>query len=445
MNNLICTGSRVNKVKEGLIVEETSSGIPSEVYGSSKDQKRSHQSSVDDGTITTLESESNVVLDLELDSPHPSKRQRMAERQAPSPIIESTPTPEPTPLLHPDDQAFCLGTNDSFFPSPFGTVHEEDYTISAALQAQGTMTLPEGLELEEDIGQESSRGGVNRQGSSSKTGEISVEKPSRNDSCSIPSSISKRHRRRAWTPETGRMASNTALGKLDYNAVPTRPPQQVELSQPRQDSTSERLDINTGSQSFFPGSNSLGTTAKDGANIYFESRSGMSCQITDLTLCNIPNDSSVVFATLHNCNLSHFLDLVALGHKVLGEQGKVIRMTQLSPDSWVLLGYQCNGSAADLCNRGGLKANWMSSPHDDVASHVTDRSNDGYEEEGENEEGDAKGHSQRMHKRWLKSEEVLLLSLKDKQGMEWEEICKRFPSRSAGAVKLRYYTLKKCS
>jgi hypothetical protein len=230
---------------------------------------------------------------------------------------------------------------------------------------------------------------------------------------------------------------------LDYNAVPTKPPQQVELSQPQQDSISERLDINTGSQACFPGSNSPGATAEDVINVDYRSGFSMSCQITDLTLCAIPNDSSVVSVILRHCDPSGLLDLVSLGHKVLGEQGKVIRMTQLSPDSWVLLGYRCNGSAADLCDRGGLKANWMSSAHDDVASHGTDRSNDGYDEEDENGEEDTRGHSQRTHKRWLESEEVLLLSLKDKQGMEWEEICKRFPSRSPGAVKLRYYILKK--
>ena len=169
----------------------------------------------------------------------------------------------------------------------------------------------------------------------------------------------------------------------------------------------------------------------------------MSCQITDLTLCTIPNCSSVVTAMLRPRNSNCSIDLVSLGHKVLGEQVKVIRMTQVSPDAWMLLGYRCNERAMDPCNRRSLNAEWMSSSHNDAASHGTDHPDDNWDEEDENGEEVTKEYSQRTHKLWLESDEVLLLSLKDKQGMEWEEICKRFPSRSPGAVKLRYYALRK--
>jgi len=50
---------------------------------------------------------------------------------------------------------------------------------------------------------------------------------------------------------------------------------------------------------------------------------------------------------------------------------------------------------------------------------------------------------QRTHKSWLESDEERLLSYRDKMGMEWKDIFERFPDRSAGAVKLRYYTLYK--
>jgi hypothetical protein len=93
-----------------------------------------------------------------------------------------------------------------------------------------------------------------------------------------------------------------------------------------------------------------------------------------------------------------------------------------------------------------LNAEWINSFHDDVTSHEMghlDDDDDDWDEENENEEETTKEYSQRTHKLWLESEELLLLSLKDKQGMEWDEICKRFPSRSPGAVKLRYYTLRK--
>ncbi|EOA90870.1 uncharacterized protein SETTUDRAFT_166763 [Exserohilum turcica Et28A] len=456
-----------NYHKRLTVEEETSSSIPSVVKRSSKCQKRSHRSSVDD-TITTLEAVPNVVLDLELDHSHPSKRQRMAERQVLSPIIEPTYTPEPTPL-HLCDQASDISTSDGYIASPPSAGHEEDCTISLALplidfcdeehrdgthvqgtvkerrQAQEHIALPKGLNLGENVNRGSGRRGVSRKGSSSKNREVYGKKSSHSEACDIPLSRSSPRSHRAWTPDIGRRPSNTALRNLDYNAVPTKPPQQIELSQPQQDSILERFDINTEPQACFPGSNPPGATAEDVINVNYRSGFSMSCQITDLTLCAIPNDSSVVSVILRHCDPGSLLDLVALGHKILGEQGKIIRMTQLSPDSWVLLGYRCNSSGADLCNRGGSKANWMSSAYDDVASHGTDRSKDGYDEEDENEEEDARGHSKRTHTKWRKSEELLLLSLKDEQGMEWEEIYQRFPNRSKGAVKLRYYTLKKQS
>jgi len=231
---------------------------------------------------------------------------------------------------------------------------------------------------------------------------------------------------------------------LDYNTVPTRAPQGSRMSQPQKNSKSERRDTDKGPQTCFQRSNTPGTTADDETNIDYESGLRMSCQITDLTLSAIPDGSSVVTAILrpHNSNCS--LDLVALGHKVLGEQVKVIRMTQLSPDAWMLLGYRCNERAIDLCNHRSLNVECMNSFHADAASHEMDHSDDDdCDEEKEKEEESTKDYSQRTRNLWLESEEVLLLSLKDKQGMEWGEICKRFPSRSPGAVKLRYYTLRK--
>jgi hypothetical protein len=65
------------------------------------------------------------------------------------------------------------------------------------------------------------------------------------------------------------------------------------------------------------------------------------------------------------------------------------------------------------------------------------------DEENEHEEEFTERYSQQIRKLWLESEEALLLSLKDKQGMNWEEVCERFPGRSLGAIKLRYYTLRK--
>jgi hypothetical protein len=111
----------------------------------------------------------------------------------------------------------------------------------------------------------------------------------------------------------------------------------------------------------------------------------------------------------------------------------------------MLLRYRCKEGALDLRNHRGLNAEWISSSHNDPTSHGTDHSDDNWDKEDENGEEVTKEYSQRTHKLWLESEEVLLLLLRDKQGMGWEEICKRFPSRLPGPVKLCYYTLRKKS
>jgi hypothetical protein len=85
----------------------------------------------------------------------------------------------------------------------------------------------------------------------------------------------------------------------------------------------------------------------------------------------------------------------------------------------------------------------MSSSHSDAASHGPDHLDENGDEEGENGEEGTEVYTQRTRKPWLESDKVLLLSLKDKQGMEWKEVCKRFQGRSLGAVKMRYCMLHK--
>jgi len=51
--------------------------------------------------------------------------------------------------------------------------------------------------------------------------------------------------------------------------------------------------------------------------------------------------------------------------------------------------------------------------------------------------------SKRSHVPWLVSDEQRLLSYKDKINIEWQDIVGRFKGRTAAAVKLRYYILRR--
>jgi hypothetical protein len=169
----------------------------------------------------------------------------------------------------------------------------------------------------------------------------------------------------------------------------------------------------------------------------------MSYHITDFTLSAVPNGSSIVTTVVRYRDSKWPLDPATLGPKLLGGDGKVIRMTQLSPDSWMLLGYQYDDDALGPCTGRSLKADWTSESHSDAGNHETNSLDDDWDEKSEKGEEGIETCGKRTRIPWLESDEVLLLSLKDKQGMEWKEIYKRFPDRTPGAVQVRYYMLHK--
>ncbi|KAH5707481.1 hypothetical protein HBI81_250790 [Parastagonospora nodorum] len=252
--------------KGSLAEDETFFGIASVINGPST-RKRSHQSLVIDATTTALEAVPNNTSDLEPENPHPAKRRRTAERQPQSPIIEPTHTPKPMPLLDPSDEASRPSTSNGTIPGPLGADRKEDGTTSRTLpptdlrdvedgdgacvqgaveellQARRSITPSERLQFEQEVGQESDRRATNSQDSGSQVGEVFEKEHSHYEASSIPPSRLQRRRRRTRTPETGRKSSNNSPRPLDYNTVPTRAPQGSRMSQPQNNSKSERRDI----------------------------------------------------------------------------------------------------------------------------------------------------------------------------------------------------------
>ncbi|KAF1362638.1 hypothetical protein EJ07DRAFT_152896 [Lizonia empirigonia] len=440
INHAFSAGDMESSCHERLLVEDgTFFDIIGVTNRPSATSERSRHSSVVGATTINPAAATDVVVETEPEDAHSAKRQRLAERQPQSPILESVSTLKSTSLLNLSGQA------SRSIPSPQAAAHKDDGAthlvlppsdlrdkeddqgadvrgkVDELLQSRRSIFSFEGMEGEQDVILDADWRVMNRRGSGSKVGENFEEEPSHNEACNTPPSTLERRKRKAWAPETGRELSNTVLSPLDCSTVPTRARQQVRPRQPRQKQMLGRPRIDRGLRSCSPQSSSPDTTARDGTNINYRPSLNMSGEITDLTLCTIPNGSSIVAATVRYRDSNLSLDPVALGHKFFGKQGKVIRMTQLSPDSWMLLGYWFNDSVLSFCNRGGSNAEWMSSSHSDAASHGTDHSEDDWDEEGKNGDRGTEVYSQRTHKQWLESDEELLLSLKDKQGMEWKE------------------------
>ncbi|KAF1359034.1 hypothetical protein EJ07DRAFT_156398 [Lizonia empirigonia] len=386
-------------------------------------------------------SATDVILEPESEDTHPAKRKRLAERQAQSPMFEPASTPKSVSPLNLSGQASpsipspraagCKddGATNLILPANNLRDEEDDHdahfqgTTDELLQSRRSISSFEGMEGEQDVVWDADRREMNQQDSSAKVRESVEDNLShKKEGFGIPPAKPRQRMDRDRAPKRKRGLSNNALTPLYYDTVPTTAQQQVRPSQPRQKPVPRWPRTDRRLQSCSPQSSSPGTTAGDGTNSSYKPSLEMSCEITDLTNCAIPNGSSIVTATVRYRDSNQSLDLVALGHKFFGKQGKVIRMTQLSPDSWVLLGYQCNDSALGLCNRGSLNAEWMSSSHSDVASHGTDHSEDDWHEDGTDEDQDTEVYSRRMHKHWLESDEERLLSLRDKQGMIWKEV-----------------------
>ena len=164
----------------------------------------------------------------------------------------------------------------------------------------------------------------------------------------------------------------------------------------------------------------------------------MAYEITDLTHIQVPKGASIVTMIVRCTKSNLTLRPTALQHRLFGSKGKVIRMTQLSPDSWMLVGYQSDDVAPSACSR---ETPTLPNIRRAIIS-TSDSASDG---DGSSDEDEAceEGHVARTRALWLESDEQRLLSLKDGQRMEWEEVFKRFPKRTPGAVKLRYYALRK--
>jgi hypothetical protein len=148
-------------------------------------------------------------------------------------------------------------------------------------------------------------------------------------------------------------------------------------------------------------------------------------------------------------NLS--LNLIILDNKLLSSEGKVICMTQLSPDSWMLLGYRYSDGVSGACSREGR----TSSPLSDTASDDTNHPDDGDEgnEEGSGEyrprsassgqrlsKGDTRSRK-RTRVPWLEPDDLRLLAYRKNMDMEWKDIFELFPDRTPGAVRTRWHML----
>ncbi|KAF2679228.1 hypothetical protein K458DRAFT_314892, partial [Lentithecium fluviatile CBS 122367] len=408
----------------------------------------------------------DVIPEPELEDPRLTKRRRPAERLAENLVCNpaSTPgsTPQPTPgsasrastersLRSLDSDGKHDGARSPrSFPSDFHTEDDGGHSEHSRRASQGllhssrgSVSSLEGIAGEQYIDPNLERRGENRECSGGEFGE-SHDELNQDDEL-FPRSSTKTSQRRKHSnrplKEKKHHPLRTTLGRRCSSTMPTRASRQGTSSQPQ---LLYRPPMDNRPRSCSPQAPSPGTKAGDETSINHKPNVDMPYQITDLTLCAVPNGLSIVTAVVRYPDLKWPLDpAAALSPKFLGENGKVIRTTQLSPDSWMLLGYRYDDSASVPCTGRSLNANWMSNSHSDAANHETTSLDDDWDEKSRKGEEGIETYSKQTRIPWLKSDEMRLLSFRDTQGMEWKEIYKRFSGRTPGAVKLRCYMVHK--
>jgi hypothetical protein len=257
---------------------------------------------------------SDVIPDLETEDTHPAKRQRLAERQVQSPILEPISTPKSMSLLKPSGQASRPRASDRPISGRLGDSHKDDDAVSLVLppsdlrdgehdhdahlqgtvdkllQSRRSISPFEGIEGEQDVIRESFED------------EISHN----NEVLGIPPANPQWRVGRDSAPKRKRGLSNTPLRPLDCNTVPMRAQKQLRPSQPRQTSIPGWSRINERPRSCSPQSSSPDRTAGDGTSINYVLKSdhaswlAVSCDPSHLMYINASSP-------LIDCSLNQLL------------------------------------------------------------------------------------------------------------------------------------------
>ena len=177
-----------------------------------------------------------------------------------------------------------------------------------------------------------------------------------------------------------------------------------------------------------------------------------SCHVTDFTQCDLPLGALLVMVVVRGI-CSAIPTSPDLNLSLFGEHGRLVRITQLPSNEWLLVGYRGNDSmlaahpaeVASQLGTGRLRASRQRSPSTSDASQSSDYDQGGSDDNTTNNNVYMSHRSCRKQRRtpWLASDDKVLLLLKDVKGMTWKQIGPKFPTRSEGALKIRYYLLHK--
>lgn len=165
-------------------------------------------------------------------------------------------------------------------------------------------------------------------------------------------------------------------------------------------------------------------------------------EISGLSSHSRPNSDTVV-AHLRALEPHPLTTASIPGLEAFGAGYQTLHWIQRTQESWLLIGFR-DRTPAPLSHIGRTTNLSDLNPESHMSQYNT-----GLESgiaEDSSEEGDeyatyyVRGLSSREP--WKESDDCRLLSYRNKEKMDWTEICERFPRRTEGAVKTRFYSLR---
>ncbi|KAF2193642.1 hypothetical protein K469DRAFT_239852 [Zopfia rhizophila CBS 207.26] len=269
--------------------------------------------------------------------------------------------------------------------------------------------------------------------------------------------------------ESRRGPLRTGLKHQSQSTMPARTLRQPKSSPSRRHS---RTQADTVTRSGSVRTSSPGTRVAHDRSIDYRQSNRVDHRVTDIALCQVPKCTTLVTAIVRCNDRTSQLSLkqLTIVHDIIGDAGQLLRMTQVTSDSWLLVG--CRYNHQDAPNVRASRS-WMQprSPHGKGASYgAVDSDHEGngdddFEDSGENsgsersdnsdsdvgiDDDNNDGQLYREHRRvhvrtrepWSKSDEQRLLAYKSKMDMKWNDIFCRFPDRTPGAVRARWQILQ---
>jgi hypothetical protein len=396
---------------------------------------------------------------LELEDPYLAKRQRPSALQAKSFIADHMNTPKPMPLRNPSSDSLPRASNE---PSPGPLDSDNDYTRSLMQNdlLDSDSSDNGGYTIDKELSE-------SERGRGSEIGDSDEEELNwRAGKAQAPTTTFQHHNVGNRPLQDGQRSPRQHTKQQSQNSKPTgrtlRRPKSFKAIATQ--STSLRTS-SEGTRAAVHGRRSSSDIPSN--HVGYEA--------TDITFSQLPKNATTLMTAIVRCHETTSgmsglaLKSLTVVHNMLGDTGQLIRIMQLTSDSWLVVGCQYSDALSgpgptqgsndcapwtDTYNLHRNSTNYNDSRPDknennrdddfeNCGSSRRDSNAGNMDNNGaENPYGEPRHTRVRTRAPWSKSDEQRLLAYKCKMSMEWEEIFPQFPNRTPGAVRARWHALQ---